>query len=124
MDAKSFGIRLQNVRLDNHKTQGDLAKLLDVSRANISCYETGKVTPPYEKIKMIADYLNTTVKYLTEGNTKSDNHIDIIEELNTIIEKINTSDIYINDKKIEDDNKKFLINNIENIIQMAKILLK
>lgn len=124
MDNKAFGNRLKNIRVDHDKKQDDLAKLLGVSRANISCYELGKVAPPYEKIKMIADYFNTTVKYLTEGTANEDQGIDIIEELNIVIEKIKTSNVCINGKEIGDENKKFLINNIENMINMAKILFK
>lgn len=45
-------------------TQAELANMLHKSRSTISCYESGKITPPYEvalEIKKILKYNNDSL---------------------------------------------------------------
>jgi len=50
-----FYKRLKSIRKEHGKQQYELADLLGVTRATISAYETDKIMPPYDKLKMLAD---------------------------------------------------------------------
>ncbi len=56
--------RLKKLRLQNRKTQRDLAKYLNVSEQAIAYYEQGKRNPKSETWQALADYFDTSVQYL------------------------------------------------------------
>lgn len=56
--------RIKEVRLEKHKTQKDLAKLLNVSEQAISYYEKALREPPLKSWVKLADYLGVPVSYL------------------------------------------------------------
>lgn len=56
--------RLKELRLQNRKTQRDLAKYLNVSEQAIAYYEQGKRNPKLETWQKLADYFNVSVPYL------------------------------------------------------------
>ena len=56
--------RIKEVRLEKHKTQKDLAKLLNVSEQAISYYEKARREPPLKSWVKLADYLGVPVSYL------------------------------------------------------------
>lgn len=56
--------RIKEVRLAQHKTQKDLAKLLGVSEQAIAYYEKALREPPLASWVKMADYLNVPVSYL------------------------------------------------------------
>ncbi|MDR3600234.1 MAG: helix-turn-helix transcriptional regulator [Desulfosporosinus sp.] len=61
--------RMKNLRLSVGKNQEDLAGFLNLDRAAISQYESGKRTPDAEKLSKIADFYNTTTDYLLGRTT-------------------------------------------------------
>lgn len=54
--------KLKNVRIKKGLTQGQLAKLLDTSQAQISFFESGKQSPTWETIKRVSKALGVKVK--------------------------------------------------------------
>lgn len=60
-----FKDRIKKLRLEHHLTQGELARMLGISRSTIGMYETGKRTADYETLELIADYFNVDMNYLT-----------------------------------------------------------
>lgn len=56
--------RIKEVRLREHKTQKDLAKLLGVSEQAIAYYEKAMREPPLASWVALAKYLNVSVSYL------------------------------------------------------------
>lgn len=56
--------RLKALRYECNETQQDVADVLNVQRATYSAYERGTILPPYDKIKMLADYFEVSVEYL------------------------------------------------------------
>jgi transcriptional regulator with XRE-family HTH domain len=55
---------LKEERKKRKLTQEDIAKILNISRASYTLYETGKNTPTLENIKILADYYNVPIDYL------------------------------------------------------------
>lgn len=56
--------RIKKVRLAQHKTQKDLAKLLDVSEQAIAYYEKALREPPLRSWVKLANFLGVSVSYL------------------------------------------------------------
>lgn len=63
--------RIKEVRLAQHKTQRDLAQLLNVSEQAIAYYEKALREPPLRSWVKLANYLNVSVSYL-QGITDVD----------------------------------------------------
>lgn len=61
--------RIKELRLNNNKTQKDLAKYLNVSKQAIVYYEQGKRNPKPENWQALADYFNVSVPYLRGATT-------------------------------------------------------
>ena len=68
----SFNLRLKMLRKGKKKTQQNLADLLKVRRSTYGEYERGKILPPMDKMKVLADYFGVTVDYLIIGNEKEE----------------------------------------------------
>lgn len=56
--------RIKQLRLNNNKTQKDLAKYLNVSEQAIAYYEQGKRNPKPENWQKLADFFDVSVPYL------------------------------------------------------------
>lgn len=68
----NFGEKLKLLREEKNLTQNDLAKLLNVSKANISRYESGIRQPSIETIIRIAKFFNVSIDWLFgRSNIKS-----------------------------------------------------
>lgn len=65
----NFGEKLKLLREKKHLTQNDLAKLLNVSKANISRYELGIRQPSIETIIRIAKFFNVSIDWLFGRST-------------------------------------------------------
>jgi len=75
-------IRLKEIREDRDITQEEIAKLLEISQAQYSRYETGENLITVDKLDLLANYYNTSTDYLLgrtdELKTYSRSIIDII----------------------------------------------
>ncbi len=60
----TFGERLKELRLSKDMTQSDLAKRINLSKANVSKYEANFVEPNLETLGLIAKVFNVSVDYL------------------------------------------------------------
>ena len=56
--------RLQEIRKDKNYKQNEIAKILNVTQAQYSRYETGENTIPLGKIYKLAEFYNTSIDYL------------------------------------------------------------
>lgn len=56
--------RVRDLREDRDLSQGQLAKLLNVSQATYSRYESGVLDIPTETLLKLADYYGVTVDYI------------------------------------------------------------
>jgi len=123
-----FYKRLKSIRKEHGKQQYELADLLGVTRATISAYETDKIMPPYDKLKMLADYFSVSVEYLTgQENTKDteSKSIDVSETLRLLLNELQTdSQITIDGVELNDQSKELLLNSIESSLKLGKLLAK
>lgn len=122
-----FSKRLKNLRKQHDKNQEDLAEVLDVKRATISAYENNKIMPPYDKLKMLADYFSVSVEYLTgqdNSKDKDSNNIDVSETLRKLLNQLydNDSELTIDGVELDDSSKELLTNSIENSLKLGKLL--
>ncbi|MBC8547047.1 helix-turn-helix transcriptional regulator [Clostridiaceae bacterium NSJ-31] len=56
--------RVRDLREDRDLSQGQVAKLLNVSQATYSRYESGVLDIPTETLLKLADYYGVTVDYI------------------------------------------------------------
>lgn len=124
-----FYKRLKSLRQERKINQIDLAELLDVKRATISAYETNKIMPPYDKLKMLADYFSVTVEYLTGQNDSKEKGGDAVDVTQTLRELLNqltndSGNITVDGIELDESSKELLLNSIENSLKMGKLLAK
>lgn len=63
-DRKIFGERLRALRAEKNIGQNELAKVLNLSNASISYWETGKQSPTADAIFKIAQFFDVSADYL------------------------------------------------------------
>lgn len=63
----SIGERILELRKEQNISQGELAKLLEVSRQAVSKWETDQSCPDTLKLIKLSELLNTDVEYLATG---------------------------------------------------------
>ena len=59
----NIGKKIKQLRTLKGIKQEELAKAINVSQKTISHYETGRVIPPVDVLKSLADYFGVTVDY-------------------------------------------------------------
>lgn len=70
-----FGIRLKALRVERKITQLQMAKILDVSKSNISKYEAGTVEPSLETLLKISKYFGVPTDYLLGNEIAGSDYI-------------------------------------------------
>lgn len=60
----NFSTRLRELREENNLTQETIASLLNLTKANISKYELGKLQPSIETLKLLSNYFSVSIDYL------------------------------------------------------------
>lgn len=126
-----FSVRLKAHRKELKKTQEQMADLLRVRRSTYGEYERGKILPPVDKIKVLADYFGVSVDYLM-GNTNIKTHkergegdaYDIHESMNIILDYLQDhgSLLTFDGETLDGDSRELLISSLQNSIKMAKLL--
>ena len=121
-----FYKRLKGLRNERQKNQEDLATLLNVKRATISAYENNKIMPPYDKLKMLADYFSVSVEYLTgqdDSNEVEHKSIDVSESLRLLLNQLHEDSTFtIDGVELDKASKDLLLNSIENSLKLGKLL--
>lgn len=59
-----FRERFKELRLEQGKSQLDIAKLLSMSKMAVSHWENGHSEPSIDQLKILARYFDVTVDYL------------------------------------------------------------
>lgn len=126
-----FSIRLKQLRKEKLKTQDEVAKYLNVTRATFSAYERCIAMPPFDKIKALANYFDVSVDYLTgstndrdEGTKLQEN--DIGESLTEMIEQLKNkyTDVKLDGVSLDDESRQMLIASLQSTVNVAKLLKK
>ena len=87
-----LGKRLREVRLANHQTQGDMAKLLNITRAAYSYYESGFRQPSMETVFSIAEHFHVSLDYLYERTDDPDFFPVLSDSEAILLERFRSSD--------------------------------
>lgn len=123
-----FYKRLKSLRTERQKNQMDLAKLLNVTRATISAYETDKIMPPYDKLEMLANYFGVSVEYLvgksdSQDGGDEDKSSDVTQELRKLLEQLHSnSNLTVDGVELDESSKEVLVNSIENSLKLGRLL--
>lgn len=64
MSILSFGSKLKTLRLERKMTQAELAKKINLSKANVSKYEADLVEPSLDTLSMISVLFDVSINYL------------------------------------------------------------
>ena len=84
----SIGERITQLRKERNMSQGDLAKVMDVSRQAVSKWENDLTSPDTIKLIQLADVLDTQVEYLATGRIPADERPPIVVNMVKTEEKI------------------------------------
>ena len=121
----SLSSKIKALRKQKKQTQQNIADLLNVRRSTYGEYERGKILPPMDKLKVLADHFGVTIDYLIGNEQPEENEIDVSEQLKEALEQLkNNGDLYFNGIPLEDESRDLLISSIENGLKMAYILSK
>lgn len=63
-EKRIFGERLRQCRKESGMKQRVFCEQVGISQGNLSAYEVGRLSPPVEKLVLIADALNVSLDYL------------------------------------------------------------
>lgn len=128
-----FPIRLKSLRKSLDRTQEDIAKILNVRRSTYGEYERGKIVPPVDKMKILADYFCVSVDYLM-GNTNLKTHhernekkpYDISYQLKIMLDNLhdNKSALTIDGKLIDEESREVLTASLESSLKMVQMISK
>ena len=84
----SIGERITQLRKQRNLSQGDLAKVMDVSRQAVSKWENDLSSPDTIKLIQLAEVLDTQVEYLATGRMIEVNEAPIVLNMVKTEEKI------------------------------------
>lgn len=128
---KSFSIKIKALRKENKKTQQNMADLLKVRRSTYGEYERGKILPPMDKMKILADHFGVSVDYLIGGADELESGTEITSidvsgqlqaALNYLKEKPN--ELMFDGELLDNESRQLLIQSLENGLKMAHIIKK
>lgn len=130
-----FSQRLKLLRKEKHKTQQDMADFLKIQRSTYGEYERGRIMPPYDKIKKLADYLEVSVDYLmgtTNFRTVNDKIdtvtkreiTDVSKTLTHLIEELKAADniVQLDGVDLDEESKSLLLSSLESSLKLGNIL--
>lgn len=129
-----FGNRLRMLRTQNRKNQEQMAKLLKIQRTTYGEYERGKISPPMEKVQILANYFDVSVDYLM-GNTnlikpEEGRETEDINDVSVIIRRMiddledDQHAIVFEGEEIDKPTREILISSLKNSIQTGQLLKK
>lgn len=121
-----FSSRLKSLRKKAKKTQADMAELMEIQRSTYGEYERGVITPPLDKIKLLADYFGVSIDYLI-GQTNlrvfkmEEDPLDVLQQLTIILEYLENDDsqLKFDGDVLKEYNREFLTSQIQNSIKTA-----
>lgn len=118
-----FCERLKALRKDARKTQNDVATHLQVRRSTYGEYERGKIVPPYDKIKSLAEYFEVTVEYLMEDEKEP---VDVSKALNGIVHELEdkNSNVEVDGQTLNRQSRDLAIDAINSTIKLIDMLIQ
>ena len=111
----SFAERLKELRKIKGLYQGDIARILGVTRQAVSQYERGEREPSYEMLEKLADYFNVDMNYLLGKEEHSTYFIDpeIAEIADFLHKHPEHKTLFEASKKLTKEDIRFVLDMIE-----------
>lgn len=69
-----YGTKLKSLRIENNKTEKEIANILKIERGVYSLYETEKVTIPLKHLITLSDYFKVSLDYLFNFSSTKNYH--------------------------------------------------
>lgn len=133
MDNK-LGNRLKDLRIENRKTQEQVAKDLGTTKATIGRYEIGTREPKTDILNSLADYFNVSTDYLLGRTNQRNSQInlnekdekDIAKNMNILLEQLQNQQaaLMFDGEALDDETRELLASSLENSLRMGKIIAK
>lgn len=124
-----FSQRLKRLRKEAKKTQAEMADYIEINRSTYGEYERGVITPPIDKIKLLADYFDVSVDYLAGyANQRvfemKDDPLDVLAQLTIILQHLEDEDsaLKFDGDTLTEYNREFLTSQIQNSIKTAILI--
>lgn len=115
--------RLRELRISHKKSQDQISKLLHISQAAYSKYETGAAEPDNDALLFLADFYNVSVDYLLGREESLQKEMPAgfpsdISQFENDLRKVN----FPVDKwtQLSDEQQRILLSTIENFIKNNK----
>ncbi len=123
-----LGNRLKELRIENRKTQEQIANDLGTTKATIGRYELGSREPKTDMLNALADYFNVTTDYLL-GRTNNPkltakDERSIQKDLKQIIDDFKTGQsgpVFYNGEELSEHDLGVLEEGMELILQTIKL---
>lgn len=126
-----IGDLIKKERINKGMTQGQLAKILDVSPSTIGMYEQNRRVPDTEMVVKMSEFFNVTTDYLlgstSDPKLTAKDEKDISKKLESILNEMGGSDALMFDGEkmdMDEESKELLKSSIENSLRLAKKLAK
>lgn len=116
-------MNLKKIRLENQKTQKEVADAVNLTQFTYSNYEIEKTQPNIETLKKLAQYFHTTIDnlvgletpYLIDKSQFTQTQLNIIEQIKTLQEEAcQKIEAYIIGLKSAEEEKQRIINLYKN----------
>ena len=124
-----FSQRLKRLRKEAQKTQAEMADYIEINRSTYGEYERGVITPPIDKIKLLADYFDVSVDYLAGyANQRifemKEDSFDVFAQLSIILGYLEDEDsaLKFDGDTLNEYNREFLTSQIQNSIKTALLI--
>lgn len=112
-------MNLKKLRIEQQKTQKEVAQAIDITQFTYSNYEIGKTQPDIETLKKLAKYFHTTIDNLVDNETPylidksqfTQTQLNIIEQIKSLQEETcQKIEAYIIGLKSAEEEKQRIIN--------------
>ena len=124
-----FSQRLKRLRKEAKKTQAEMADYIEINRSTYGEYERGVITPPIDKIKLLADYFDVSVDYLAGYASQrvfemKEDSYDVLAQLSIILSYLEDEDsaLKFDGDTLNEYNREFLMSQIQNSIKTALLI--
>lgn len=108
-----LGNRLRELREEKGLTQEELGKRLNLTKANISKYESEKLEPNIETITYLANFFETTADYILGRSNVRQPETQAVREKPTdyeIEDFLRNSNVKFGDAPLDEEDKQDIIN--------------
>lgn len=111
-----------------------MSKLLKIQRSTYGEYERGRITPPMDKIRFLANYFDVSVDYLM-GNTNlttpdEAKETNDVSDVSVIIRKMidelenDKNNIVFEGETLDKETRKLLISSLQNSVDTGRLIKK